>query len=544
MIDVWELQVWSPTGAGPRVIPRDASYIRSTGLRMQLTPEQDCREAAFEARGDGLGIGPLDCVQVVYGGVPLYYGEVRAGGNVRDTGGHSYTLRSLVQCLKEVTLSPGFATPQQPAHLTVQAILRDVQATGALGSPPVIEFDPDLCPDLGFDCRAVVDAHQQTAASLLERIAEDGAAYGVTVRYGVRPDRRFFCRAADTGVRAIEQGDIASLTWQEPVAETPVTAVLWYVLRDDDGVWLTHLSQSPEAALYRRRVKAVSWAGEPPLRNAVGSPVVTVGGQSYRTAIPAGLTTQDDPPYHPQADIMGDGISHANSPKPAAAIIQAPPGQDVTLDIVPNNQGVGYEYDVAIVPKASEGEISATMVTDVSFGSSTPRSSLGGGETLTDSYVADGAASPINLRKQVVKRPRLYASNSYSTERLRITALGNPETEQGAEMRIYEARMLELDTPLLDRLARYYYQTPAQTPADIELRTFIPPAELPKYITLNGWQSIVDGWEYRLTAERGMTLACLAGQAEDPASLAQAELIKARDGRAVIEAISVGGKTP
>ena len=104
-----------------------------------------------------------------------------------------------------------------------------------------------------------------------------------------------------------------------------------------------------------------------------------------------------------------------------------------------------------------------------------------------------------------------------------------------------EFRPERLNTALLDRLARFHYNIPATAPADIELREFRPPSACAGYVTLNGWQSPVEAWEYRLSADRGMTVGVLAGQADDPNKLAQAELIKARDGRAVITAVTSRG---
>ena len=124
----WKLNVWTPTGVGPRTIERDDSFIRSTGLRMKVTPEGDGLEASFDAQGKGLQIPPLSAVQVVYrsGGVdiPVYYGQVRQGGNARDVHGERYVLRSLALKLKHAILPVTFSTPKQPAHSTMGAILQ------------------------------------------------------------------------------------------------------------------------------------------------------------------------------------------------------------------------------------------------------------------------------------------------------------------------------------------------------------------------------------------------------------------------------------
>lgn len=517
ILQPWELRVWTPLGDGPRIIPRDESYIRATGLRMQLTPEGDCREAAFTARGNGLGVRTLDCVQIVYGGTPLFYGEVRDGGNVRDVDGHGYVLNSAVLALKEVTLSPGFVTPQQPAHLTVRAILQDVINSGQLGSPPVIEFDPALCPDLGFDCRAVKDAFQQNAHALLERIAQDGAGYGVTVRFGVRPDRRFFCQAAQVTVRALNPEEMISVNWREPVAEAPVTAVLWYIAKRSDGTWLTYLSESPEVALYRRRVKSVA------VENTDGLWAPVLGG--------AYTEDPESEAYYWGKDstVLTDNLTDDRAT--VTRKVDAPAVLPLTFTVT-----TGQQVDRVVI----SGQAVNQNVKPAPDGS-------GRVEVFREVLSAT-----VTLGDQVQTRPLDWTPQTYygigTATAVTISVPTNRPEGWYTQLDLTEFRPEQLRRDLLDRLARYHYKTPAPEPADIELLTFIPPAELPKYITLTGhpnvagtYQSIVDAWEYRLSAERGMTLGCLAGQAEDPAVLAQADLIKARDGQSVIIAITAGG---
>ncbi|MFC6591668.1 hypothetical protein ACFP81_06360 [Deinococcus lacus] len=515
MIKDWELRVWSPTGAGPRIIPRDASHIPRSGLRMQVTPEGDCREASFTAKGSGLAVAPLDCVQVVYDGVPLFYGEVRVGGNVRDVDGHSVTLRSLALRLGEVTLSEAFATPQQPAHLTVRALIQDV--LGALGG--TVEYDPALCPDLGFDLAPVVASNYQTPRALLEKIAEAGAGLGVSVRFGVRADRRFYCVPASTDTLALTADMLAGLTWREPVAEAPCTAVLWYVARRADGTWLTHLSQSAEAAMYGLRVKRLSWQGsEAPLWQIVeadyaADPLSTVNW------------TFEASPGHLSDGLGVQGQRHRIEVIRSDASAAPEP---LTLTATPNDQGAVDR--VVVAGRADHWTHENITVGDANYlrRESTPVTAdivLGPGpQNVTLSwnltpYQGTGAATSAMIAVPVTERP----AGSYT------------------ELALVEFRLERVDRALLDRLAAYHYRTPAREPADIELRQFIAPANLPKYVTLGDYQSIVDAWEYRLTAARGLTLACLAGQAEDPAALAQADLIKARDGQAVITAITAGG---
>ena len=94
---LWRLKVWTPVGVGPRTIERDNSFVSGAGLRMQVTPNGDSREATFKAKGSGILIPPLSAVQFEYHNgtayVPLFYGQVRVGGNSRDVVGEEYTLR-------------------------------------------------------------------------------------------------------------------------------------------------------------------------------------------------------------------------------------------------------------------------------------------------------------------------------------------------------------------------------------------------------------------------------------------------------------------
>lgn len=632
----WELRVWSPVGAGPRVIGRDESFIRSSGLRMQLTPEGDCREASFEARGDGLGIQPLDCVQFVYGGIPLFYGEVRTGGNIRDRFGQRYTLRSLKQRLGEVTLSGGFTAPQQPAHLTVQAILKDV-ANQLYGT---ILFDEALCPDLGFDLAPVRASNHQTALALLEKIAEAGKAFGVTAVFGVRPDRKFFCRAADIGALELTQGELTGAThFTEPVAEVVCTAVLWYLMQAGTGAsmtWITHLSRAPEADLYGERVRLVTLSqGLDFLENG------TLEGEYADVVRSSGADYQPLPEDATRALMDGWGYPTASGAVQPAPVVKVSVGGGPIIPVDPNSDGAPAEGEPTGETFANNGANSGGVRTE---DEKNPVEGLGRPAIVTGEaprfaarfrlrpkggldghgpiamYINASALSE-GLGKIIVARPEIltekpppfvpppYTRNladlgplakylssffgmfnlgpNWSADQLeqlkraayiawqhslftyvrdfqRIGGTADHtlsefvgivpvsagqvvylQAEDGnasapAQITVYEARPLVASSKL-DRIAEYYYKTPASEPADIESRVFRTPEQLAKYVRLGDYQSIVDAWEYRLSAARGMTLGCLTGQAEDPAALAQAELIKQRDGQAVITAITAGG---
>jgi len=477
---------------------------------MQLTPDGDCREASFTAKGAGLRVPSLSAVQIEYlapsGWTPLYYGEVRQGGNARDVNGETYILRSFAQALKEVTLPPGFSAPKQPAHLTVRAIIQAAlpQLAG------LVLYDAALCPDLGYDCREIKNANQQTVSAFLEQIAEDGAGMGVTVGWGVRPDRHFFFRPARTDTATLSESETLDLQWKPPIAETPYTAVLWFVAQHA-GDWLTHLSQSPDAATYRRRVK--------PLPVMPG--VEGIRGSAY-TFTATGFWSA--PPDRIPAILSGtDPIS-----------------QYLLL--------LGQDDTQVIEAVFTLTEPAARLRVDVYFGGTHP------GDTAR--YLELTAPDGRTLRRDAAQygstavggflgymRDTLYAGAVPWPAGTVIRLVSTPDPAQPVGNRLANLSFTRLvperaNAEVLDRLAQHHYSVPASEPADIELATYRAPADLAGRVTLNDYTRAVEAWEYRLTAGRGLTLAALTGQADDPAKLAQAALIKARDGQATITALT------
>ena len=498
------MTTWTINGKTP-----DQSFVFRSGLRMQITPEGDCREATFMAKGAGLGIGPLDAVQIAYNGTPIFYGEVRVGGNPHDVDGHQYTLRSLALRLREVVIPPGWSAPQQPAHLTVRSLLEAVldQLGGAISIGTI--------SDLGFNCRAIKNANQQNPYALLEQIASDGAGLGVKVRFGVNPNRQFFWVRAREDVAALTNDMLTGATrFTAPVAEAPCTAVLWFVAKRPDGSWLTHLSEAPEAAVYGRRVKALS------LDASVNPWQVVTGSYSWLASID--YTTWTVPPNPPGvfADVLTDGLAGPTDPAQTAQVS----GEFGALVFTGDQpiQRVVYAGSVwSIPPKGVSSAVPSRLTWSSTREPNLNRQIVGYGA----GWASGVAYPPGNLPAWVVA-----VSNSVAPGDSTVTSFNTAEF-----------RPERLNTALLDRLARFHYNIPASAPADIELREFRPPSACAGYVTLNGWQSPVEAWEYRLSADRGMTVGVLAGQADDPNKLAQAELIKARDGRAVITAVTSQG---
>lgn len=479
--------------------PGDFRYVFRSGLRLQVTPEGDCREATFTAKGEGVGLLPLNAVQISYDGTPIFYGEVRVGGNPHDVDGHQFTLRSLSLRLKEVTIPEGWSAPQQSASETVRSLIAAVlpQVGGAFSIGQIT---------LPFDCRPIANAQQQNPYALLEQIASDGAGLGVKVRFGVNANREFFCVPAREDVTTLS-GDMLTgqSRWTASVAETPCTAVLWYVARKPDGSWLTYLSQAPEASVYGLRVKPVSFSNDKGLWRKVDTSF------SYWESDDAQNWTQADPAKKVDPKILADGEAGASSnvtfTKPYGRIrvhFQETPTRIVgTASVTWNFPNSDITYQDSALLAARQGD----AISPPQWGSLT--------------YYPFGW-SPDLLDIYPFKRDPSLLSNGAKADKVTLS--------------VSEARGEILDTRLLDRLAKFHYDIPATAPADLELRGFHP--DRAGNVTLNGWQSPVDAWEYRLSADRGMCTGILAGQRDDPNKLAQAELIKARDQRAVIQAIT------
>lgn len=507
------MTTWTINGKTP-----DQSFVFRSGLRMQVTPEGDCREATFMAKGAGLGLRPLDAVQIAYNGMPIFYGEVRVGGNPHDVDGHQYTLRSLALRLREVTIPPGWSAPQQAAHLTVRSLMNAV--VGQLDGTVTI----GTIQDLGFNARAIKNANQQNPYALLEQIVADGAGMGVKVRFGVNANREFFCVRAREDVAALTNDMLTGATrFTAPVAETPCTAVLWYVTKRQDGSWVTHLSEAPEVAVYGRRVKPIGLTSDDGLWEVADMTLSPSAGVSVDTWTlekdsSGGIITSHD--LNLVKGRLTNGVGLAEYTSARLYLNEGQDGSEVALNVTTDAQRLvvvsqhGFVGTVTVRSGPNEYELPDRRDTWAVL-------TVNGQEVMQlPSGTSFQYVGPIN------------------TAKLSLNLAARPSIRWSANLWLFEFRPERLNTALLDRLARFHYNIPASAPADIELREFRPPSACAGYVTLNGWQSPVEAWEYRLSADRGMTVGVLAGQADDPNKLAQAELIKARDGRAVITALA------
>lgn len=496
------------------MIGRDETYISGRdgrGIRMQVTPDGDCREAVFSAKGAGLQVPSLSAVQVEYEReenvwTPLFYGEVRQGGNPRNVTGEDYVLRGLAQRLREVVAPPGFTAPQQPAHLTIRALIQrvieggavgrditwwdygyipapgEVSPTGVSGGSPLIEYDETLCPDLGFDARAIRDVSGYYVSQLLELIAQDGAGMGVHVVWGVRPDRKFFCKPARTDVAEFVSTDLVREEWKAPIAEAPCTMVQWFIGKRPDGRPITHLSRSGKAFALGERVKpipldpsAVAWVAVPSNYTTTGASVTgtytpLIDGKLYRDGAPFANTY-----------FFGSG-------EVVISLIPTGPYGRVILD------GYSYGADVALYVG----------------GQSIPLGPITLGERV---FLSDGSG-PITL------------------------TLTSPDPSKSVNLALFEFRAEQIDRAALDRAAEYHYSFPAAEPADIEIAPFRPHVDLCGRFKVGAYERAVECWEYRLTEARGLKLGVLIGQADDPFKLAQAAIIKKQTQNGVITAVN------
>jgi hypothetical protein len=535
----WRLNVWAPIGSGPTVIQRDSSYITSTGLRMQLTPNGDCREATFTAQGAGIQLPSLSAVQFeyFYGGVwtALWYGEVRVGGNAHDLYGETYTLRSLALSLKETILPAGFKTPKQAAHLTIQAAISAAVSSGRLGTPSLILYDAARCPPLGFDCRAIVNANQQTVYALLEQVRQDGVGLGVNAVFGVGPDRTFFFEPARTAISVLDALPTGVIQYKPPVAETVCTSVLWYILKKPDGTWLTYESTAPEATLYRPRTvtqsvdaAAVIWdvapfdayandgSGEVPLTGAAKAAFT----DSYIISGYSGGTTfsgAPDPASSNWSAGLGVEVQGASETAEVNVRVLYPQG---ALRLIRQIRFINGDPDSRRLTIQPPGGAAAITLTGNDAGSWVSRTGTASLQAAMTPHVVD------------------YQIPPGSTVTIHAAPLATAPTGQRAVTIAVDELRPEVPSAQLDALAMSFFHTPSTDPADIELLSYLTPAQLGGRVTLGSYQSPVDAWEYRLSVAHGLTLGVLSGQAEDPARLAQAALIKARDGKAVITAIT------
>lgn len=508
-----ETHSWSINGRG-----QDDSFVFRSGLKMQVSPEGDCMEATFVAKGQGLGLRPLDIVTIACDGQTLFTGELRVGGNPNDVNGHQHTVRSLVLRLKEVNLPKGWSAPKQNAATTVQSLMQSVlpQLGGAFSIGSI---------SLSFESRAIRNANQQTAYALLEQIAEDGAAQGVDVKFGVNAQRQFFCVAANTGGMSMPAEVTAATRWEAPVAETPCTAVLWYIAKTPDGDWLTHESRAPEVGTYGVRSKSRSIKNNEGLwKKGAHSITVNDGSTSLTddSGMKAALTDGWSNHISGNSDVPG-------STGAAITVLAASDSADIFLE---QTLSAGADY-LAFDVDWTNGDIAKNRV--VVSRPNQAQQIFSAKDTKRQKNVSivpedqGGGMLPVINGTAYIELFELPAGTTVRFEGGSLaTAI---EGQRRVRMQVYESRPELIDRALLDNLAKYHYDLPHLSAADIEVKGIFPASAG----QMDGTN--IAAYEYRITADRGVTTGILLGQAGDPDKLAAAALIKARDNRATIDAL-------
>lgn len=523
----WYLNIWSPNGAGPARAEAEETGISSSGMRLQLSPEGDCIEGVFEANGSMLLAKPLDCIQFVVDGKPLFYGEVRIGGNVSDPGLQKFVLRSLTHRLKEVTIPVDWTAPKQAAHKTLRSLLAAVIPS----TKGCILYDENLIEELPFDCREIVNAHQQNPIALLEQIKADGAAMRVEIAYGVRPDRYFFVKQRRWDSYT-PQAKYIHTTWQTISAQTPVTAVLWFVAKRSDGSWLTHLSESYEAQVYGRRVKAVSlssneglWEtarGRYELRDKTGRKDIDSEKIDY---FQRGIKETRSLNTPIAGDILGLGAALAVIWEASRWLyLQTHVGKGwVEFVYHPHEVVDRYLLDVSGV----SGKIEETSETSK-------------GENISTVWLSLPGKGKDSLRRREMNNMSIF----YPAEEENMSGVQmSVYPEEGHNVALLAVKKFipqTINRKLLDRLATYHYRIPAGAPAEIEVDEILRPEQFCRTIVWSGGQGVVSAYEYRISAERGFLMAVYTEQREDAEQQAMAELIKQRDNAAVIRALTAG----
>lgn len=515
----YRLLAYPVTGGEPRVIPARETFISTdggNGLRLQLA-RGDCREATWTAVGRDLALPPLTPtqVQVRVNGVwtAVWFGEVRIGGNARDVDGESYTLRGMSRTFDEVILSDGFAQPAQAAHLTLRAAFQDVISSGQWGTPSLVLFDEARFTDLGFDFPEVKDGAQQTLAGLIEAVQATGTREYVDVWVGVRPDRYAFARPAAQTVRIITGEISARPQWRSPVAETPYTAVLWYLGKRGNGRPLTYLSRSESARVYRTRIKRLTPG--PDLTYWQAAP----GTWTWVTYDGAGRYV----PLNPQPPLAAFGVlrdGKAGTEDGGLGMTQDGTRLGLLFETPYPFQRITYTGRAYSGTPGSLGSDVATLVAvpDETGYVVAPLAEHGAG-WAAGSITLDAPATRV-----------LFANRASLGDATQTTLI------------LTEFRADLIDPRDLDSAAQYHYAPPAREPAELETQVFVAPDDLPGRVRLDdpdfgpAYERGLDAVEYRITDN--LYTAYLTEQADDPGKLAQAALIKKRDDAAVITAVT------
>ncbi|GHG21427.1 hypothetical protein GCM10017784_11140 [Deinococcus indicus] len=514
----YDFDVYDPLGPFLRAVPRSQTFMRSSGWRGSLTPDQGCREATWKSIQKGLGLRPLDVVRVhaTIGGVrtPIFYGELRQGGNAQDVLGEDCVLRGLHTAFREVPLRPG-SYPEMDAGTLFRTALRDCISLGYFGTPPLITVADADFPPLNFTL-SVTNTFQKSLQSLLDRILEQSGQADL-LEAGVRPDGSAYLRVK----KANDLNDVYVITaarrpeWKPPVQEVVATRVLWYLEQKDDGTWAEHTVDHPDAARYRIRQVDVQ--------------------------VPADI----DPWVVPEN------------------IVQASDGVTTVTFAREEVQGLWYAND-DIVKIASESD-TATVYLRMTIPDGAQRFRFSvrwyNGDAAQNRVVIDHGGTGTNLTTYLatdLKRQDYKDSIEVITPKERdpvttlpgplepgtiVTVYGvslptaEPARRRAAEIQVSLLWPVAANAPMFAAMSRAYFQLPVLEPGRLTEAGLIPPGNLRGHVQLGEYTRPVQAWEYTIESSEGVNTHALTDQADDPRAVALQQLVRFRDRQATMAAV-------
>jgi hypothetical protein len=528
----YRFERWSGDGTLLPTVLRDQTRMLPTGLRCSLTPDGDCVELTMNARngpaadGPGFGLSNMQVVRLSFAEtetpaegdwLPVWYGTLRVGGNPYDYDGESMIFRGMSRRLEEVTVPPGVYA-EADAGAVIRQMAQAVFSSGQLGvttgGPPpgsqLVSYDASLVPDLGFTFK-LADNQEVLFGKLLDQIVADALSkLSLILVWGVRPDGRFFFKVARTDVLNIPISSRVTFGLAAPSAETPCTAVLWTIGKNNLGHLIYYRSTDTTPAA----LKAGSYVKE-----------VVVGADLDPWAVLTDFTLTFDEgsgPVAASADARGrisekidtDGVLLLGSTSSAR----------VSATYTVNTFTRRLYLQVAINHFAAGGGTLTVAQPGVPTVSYTAADGMMDGVQSFTRFTATLYDLPVGTVIAVSGGPDAALSG----------ALGQ------AQVGLREIRGDVPNSALLDGLAKYYYTRPTVAPADIESGGFVAPSDLCGKVSTplpNGAGDYIENvaaYEYRLTAAEGLILGVQAGQADDPARLAAASLIKSLANKAAV----------
>jgi hypothetical protein len=523
----FRFNIASAVGLSNRVVTRDASYILgSRGFRLSLSPLLGCNEMTLVARngprvgdGPGLSLNPLDLVQVevTEDGATWYqvfYGELRQGGNAYDYLGEDMVLRGLDVRLRE-TPTPDVTYPAQDAGYTVRSILHDADLAGMFGasSNVISPNDTMYLPLLGFNIGKLTTS-QQPIGVLFDAIVTAGAAAGVKVAWGVRPDKRVTFQVVPTSELAWAAEQI---NWKPPTAAVVTTAVTWAVAkRADTNALIYYTSIGPSAAAYG--VRAVQAQLQGGLNAYVPAALTgTYVGTTQAVTGPGGSTADG---------VIRDGnmATYLTLTDPSivvSATLTIPAGGADRLYIDAQTQTGQPAQFIINYPN---GQVWSQNSTDTGGQGFTNR-------TFDAAYFFDPSVA-LGLPAGATVKLRTNPAPGSTPTSLKIT----------------EFRVESLNKSGLDAAAAAFYSTPETAPADLFKRGLLLPSDFGGIVRTprpNGapdYAANVSLYEYSFSSAGGVQTAVKTGAPDKPEDVARNTLIKRLATNATAAAVQASAK--